>query len=158
MTRNQFKCWPDQQGGKMSIHEADIAAINELYDQYCLGGNTGDLELFISVWADDVIRMEPDIPPILGKEQVRARFEPLFEQFDQNIIIHGETEVQVSGDLAFSRGTYTVSMAPKGKGATTSFDGKWMDILKKQADGSWKIYRDCLIIDAPPQEGDKKAI
>ncbi len=25
----------------------DIAAINELYDQYCLAVNTGDLDLFI---------------------------------------------------------------------------------------------------------------
>ena len=137
----------------MSTHEADIAAINELYDQYSLGCNTGDLALFISVWADDVIRMEPDIPPILGKEQVHARFEPLFAQFDQNLTIHGETEVQVSDELGFSHGTFTVSMTPKEKGETTSLNGKWMDILKKQTDGSWKIYRDCVIFDAPPQEG-----
>ena len=135
----------------MNTNEADTAAINALYDQYSLGAKTGDLDLFLSVWAEDVIRMEADMPPILGKEQVRARFAPLFEQFDQLVTIHGDTEVQILGDMAFSRGICTVSIIPKQGGATNNLGGKWMDILKRQPDGSWKIYRDCVIFDAPPK-------
>jgi uncharacterized protein (TIGR02246 family) len=135
----------------VTTYKADIAAINELYDQYCLGGNTGDLALFISLWADDAIRLEPNTPPIVGKEQIRGRFEAPFEQFDQHVAIHGETEVQVSGDMAFSRGAFTVSIAPKEGGTMTHIEGKWMDILKRQADGAWKIYRNCVILDAPPE-------
>ena len=135
----------------MKTYEADIAAINAVYDQYCLGASAGDLDLFLSVWVDDVIRIEPDMPPLLGKDQVRIRFAPLFEQFDQNDTIHGEIEVQVSGDMAFSRGICTVTIMPKQGEATNYLDGKWMDILKRQADGSWKIFRDCVIFDAPPK-------
>jgi len=131
--------------------EADIAAINELYDQYCLGANTGDLDLFISLWTDDAIRMEPNTSAIFGKEQVRAHFKISFEQFNINVAIYGETEVQVSDDLAFSRGTYTLSLTPKEEGPTTYIDGKWLDILKRQADGSWKIYIDCINYNAPPK-------
>lgn len=135
----------------MQATDADIAAINELYDQYGLGANTGDLDLFLSLWADDAIRMEPDAPAIVGIEQIQARFEFFFGQFDQKLDIHGETEVQVSGDMAFSRGAFSVSLAPKKEGPTSYINGKWMDILKRQADGSWKIFRDCAIFDTPPQ-------
>ena len=131
--------------------EDDITAINELYDQYCLAANTGDLNLFISLWADDATRMDPDLPAIVGKENIRAHFKPQFDQFNINVAIYGETEVRVSDDFAFSRGTYTLSVTPKEGGPTTYIDGKWLDILKRQADGSWKIYIDCVNYNAPPK-------
>jgi ketosteroid isomerase-like protein len=34
-------------------------------------------------------------------------------------------------------------MTPKEGGETTSYSGKFLDILVKQADGSWKIAIDC---------------
>ncbi|MCP4409847.1 MAG: SgcJ/EcaC family oxidoreductase [Gammaproteobacteria bacterium] len=135
----------------MSNYETDITAINKLYEQYCLGGNSDDLDLFISLWADDAMRLEANTPAILGKEQIHAHFKFFFDQFHQIVTIHGETEVQISGNMAFSRGDFTVSLTPKEGGPTALLNGKWMDILKRQADDSWKIYRDCVVIDAPPQ-------
>jgi hypothetical protein len=38
--------------------------------------------------------------------------------------------------MAFCSGAFTVSRTPKEVGATPLTDGKWMDILKRQADGS----------------------
>lgn len=130
--------------------EADIAAINELFDQYCIAANAGDIEGFMSLWADDAIRMEPDRTSIVGKENIQAFFAPQFELFDINVTIYGDTEVQVFGDLSFSRGTYTLSITPKQGGPTTTLDGKWLDIEKRQADGSWKIYVDMVNFNKPP--------
>lgn len=131
--------------------EADIAAINELYKQYCLSGNAGDLESFLSLWEDNAIRMQPDVPAFFGKENIRTFFKVPFEQFNTNVAIYGDTEVQVEEDLAFSRGTYTLSLTPKEGGPTTHIDGKWLDILKRQVDGSWKIYIDMVNYNAPPK-------
>lgn len=130
--------------------EADIAAINELLAQYCIKANAGDIEGFMSLWADDAIRMEPDRTSIVGKENIQAFFAPQFELFDINVAIYGDTEVQVFGDLSFSRGTYTLSITPKQGGPTTTLDGKWLDIEKRQADGSWKIYVDMVNFNKPP--------
>ena len=131
--------------------EADIAAITALYDQYCLAANTDDLDLFISCWADDAIRLEPDHSSIFGKEDIRAFFKVLYDQFNLNIVIYGDTEIQVSKDMAFGRGTATLSLTPKEGGPTTHFDVKWLDILKRQPDGSWKIYRDMINFNGPPK-------
>lgn len=62
--------------------EVDIAAINELYNQYCLRANSGDLDGFISLWGDNAIRMEPVHSSISGKENIRAFFKVPFERFN----------------------------------------------------------------------------
>jgi len=142
-----FSC--AQQEKKPSAEE-DIAAINELYNQYCIHVNAGDLANFLSLWADNAIRMEPDQPSVIGKENITKYFEPSFELFSVNVKVYGDTEIQVSGDMAFSRGTYTLSLTPKEGGATTTFDGKWLDIDKRQPDGSWKIYIDMVNYNGPP--------
>lgn len=128
--------------------EADIGAINEIWSQYVIGGNTGDLDLWISLWDDDGIRMAPDTPAVFGKDQIRTQMTIPFEQFTFEISVTPE-ENQVAGDWAFSRGTYTLSLTPKAGGETSQFSGKFLTILKKQADGSWKIARDCFNYDAP---------
>mgnify|MGYP001813553050 FL=1 len=129
----------------------DIAAINELYDLWGVSAHSGDLDLFMSIWTGDAIRMGQDAPAVVGWDAIRASTGPLLEQFDLHIEGYGETEVEVSGDLAFSRGTYTMTLTPKEGGPTTFIDGKWLDILKRQADGSWKIYCDCYNNNAPPK-------
>ena len=135
---------------KKPSFEVDIAAINELYEQYCSYGSAGELNNFLSLWEDDAIRMDPDKHSIIGKENIRIFFEPSFELFSVDVAIYGDTEIQISGDMAFSRGTYTLSLTPKEGGPTTHIDGKWLDILKRQTDGSWKIYIDIVNYNGPP--------
>ena len=64
------------------------------------------------------------------------------------MIINTEV-VRVLGDVAYSHGTYTFDMTPKGGGETMSLSGKFLDILEKQVDGSWKIAIDCHNYNAP---------
>jgi len=129
--------------------EADIDAINEVLNQYANGINTGDLDLWISLWADDGIQMAPDAPAVVGKEQIRAKYESIFPQFNLNMTVTLK-EMKVAGDWAFTRGTYTLSMTPKEGGETIKIDGKSLAILERQADGTWKIARDCFNYNAPP--------
>ena len=131
--------------------EADISAINNNIEQYTSSMNSGDLDRWISLWADDAIQMAPDAPAIIGKEQIRAKYESILSQFTFKMTITNE-EVRIGGDLAFSRGNYTVSMTPKAGGETIMIDGKYLSIEERQADGSWKIIRSCFNNNAPPKE------
>jgi ketosteroid isomerase-like protein len=87
--------------------------------------------------------MEPDLITIIGKEDMRERFRHLWDQADLKMVRLGETEIQACGDQAFARGVVTLSATPNEGGPTTHIDIKFLDVLKKQADGSWKIYIDC---------------
>jgi len=131
-----------KQNGKYVNTEADIAAIKELYNQYCQAVGASDLDDFMSLWTDDAIRMDHNNFAVVGKENIRAHFKKRFDPFNNEMVLYGETEVQVSGDLAFARGNVTLDITPKEKDITTHFDVKFLDILKRQADGSWKIYID----------------
>ena len=49
------------------------------------------------------------------------------------------TDVQVDGNLAAMRGTYTQKLIPKAEGAAAMPDsGNWTVGARRQADGSWK--------------------
>ena len=131
--------------------EADISAINDNIEQYTSSMNAGDLDRWISLWADDAIQLAPDAPAVIGKEQIRAKYESIFPLFIFNMSIANE-DVKISGDLACSYGNYTVSMTPKAGGETIMIDGKYLSIEERQADGSWKIIRSCFNDNAPPKE------
>jgi len=129
-------------------NKADTAAIKEKLKQFAVAINAGDLEGWISLWADNGIQMPPDTPARIGKEQIRTGMKPAFDQFILKMVITNE-ELRVSGDLGFARGTYTESMAPKAGGETEKYDGKYLTILERQADGSWKVARDCFNSNVP---------
>ena len=122
---------------------SDVAQVYEVWNEYAAAANTGDLERWMALWIDDGLQMPPDVPQRVGKEQIRVEMLPFFDLFDtSNMIIHTE-EVRILGDRAYSHGTYEFDMAPKDGGETQSYSGKFLDILEKQSDGSWKIAIDC---------------
>lgn len=143
-----FSC--GKQGEVVDV-EADITAINDLLNQYALAINAGDMNLWISLWADDGIQMPPDNPAVIGKEKIRARMQSSFNLYNWKMTIDGE-EVRVAGDWAFTRGTYTYTLTPKEEGETIKGTGKYLTILEKQDDGSWKLARDCFNNNAPPKQ------
>ncbi len=122
--------------------EAEIAAIKELYKQATLACSTGDIELYLSIFTEDAVVMPPGYPAAMGKEELRPMIEGLFGLFDLELPYTVE-EVEVIGDRAFVRSSWLYSMTPKEEGETTTNPGKQLDNLKRQSDGSWKIYIQC---------------
>ncbi len=124
--------------------EADIAAIDELVAQYFYYANTLNLDSFMSSFADDAIRAEPGMQSIVGKENIRERFKIIWNEAKFKISQYGEVKLEVCGDQAFSYRLVTLSSTPKEGGPVTNIDMKVLTVFKRQNDGSWKIYIDCL--------------
>ena len=122
---------------------SDVAQVYELWNEYVAACHAGDLDRWMSLWIDDGRQMPPDTPQRVGIEQIRAGMQPGFELFIMSNMVINTEEVRILGDRAYSHGTYVFDMTPKEGGETTSFSGKFLDILVKQADGSWKIAIDC---------------
>jgi ketosteroid isomerase-like protein len=93
--------------------------------------------------------MPPDEPAVIGKERIRARNGAALDRFTFDIGITNQ-EVRTAGDLAVARGTYKAVLSPKQGGGPISIDGKYMSILLKQPDGSWRIHRDIFNSNVPP--------
>lgn len=124
-------------------NRADLAAIKEIMKQYAVTINAGDFVSWISLWTDNGIQMAPDTPARVGKKQIRAGMKPAFDQYIIKMVITNK-ELRASGDLGFARGNFTESLVPKKGGDREEYDGKYLTILERQTDGSWKITRDCF--------------
>ncbi len=57
-------------------------------------------------------------------------------------------EIAGRGDLAYVRGTYKLKIVLEGHDPIPD-TGKYIEIRKKQADGSWLLYRDIFNSDVP---------
>jgi len=125
--------------------EADIAAIKEVLNQFAVACNTGDFDLWISLWADDGVQMPPDENSVIGKEQIREANKPGFDQITLDIAITSIEDVKVYGDLGLTHCNYTLAVTPKAGGETVIAepDGKALTLYERQSDGSWKIIYDC---------------
>jgi len=133
------------------VQVADVAQVYELWNEYATAANDGDMERWISLWIDDGIQMPPGVPRRVGKEEIRREMQPLFDHFNMSKMIIQTEEVRILGDRAYSHGTYECEMTPKEGGETRSYSGKFLDILEKQVDGSWKIAIDCHNYNMPSE-------
>ena len=120
------------------------AAINDIWERYAASLNAGDVSRWLDLWTEDGVQMPPDEPAVVGKEQIRARNSAVLDQFTFNMEDITNLEVEESGNLGFARGRFHATLTPKGGGDPLVVDGKYLTILRKQADGSWRIHRDAF--------------
>ena len=131
----------------------DVAAVAEAIDavwrEYEASQIAGDPDRWIALWAEDGVQLPPGSPPVVGKAAIDARDRSDLEVNDYSQFVITNREVEVNGDLAFARGDFMVTVAPKSGGDPMDFEGKYMTIFRQQPDGSWKIYRDIFNPSAP---------
>ena len=123
--------------------EADIAAIRQLGQDFADSINSDNMEQQLAVFADDAIRLPPNAPARIGIDVIRATQEVVYGTLNQEFT-HSDEEIEVMGDWAFVRGTYTYSATVK-KGtdgvAVEPNIGKYLVIFQRQPDGQWKQSR-----------------
>ena len=129
--------------------EADVKALKALSDKFDALLNAGDSEGLVALnYANDAVRMPPDEPMVKGKAAILEWFKQEAEQYTLQIDNVPE-EVQVDGDLAFMRGTFSGTATPNAEGEPFQVKGKWMAAYKRQVDGSWKVIADIFNRDNP---------
>jgi uncharacterized protein (TIGR02246 family) len=110
-----------------------------------------DVDKVAAHYADDGASMIPDMTLMTGKDSIRAGLKEEFSDPNSSLDFHTtKVEVAKSEDLAYSQGTYTYSSTdPKTKKAVIEH-GNYVEVYKKQPDGSWKVVEDIATQEAPP--------
>ena len=131
--------------GPAGLSEADRTAIRQGDENYAKLLNARDFKGVAALHADDAIILPPNQAAVQGRAAIQASLEapPPFSNFQIQIL-----EIEGRGDLAYSRGTYSITVTPAGA-APIEDRGKYIEIWRKQADGSWKILRDIYNSDLP---------
>jgi len=102
--------------------------------------SNGNLEALMAAYADDIVMMPPNEAERVGRTAVRSMWEDLLRDFTAEVSVSIK-ELQVLGEWAFERGTFTMELAPRTGGPPVQDFGKYLDILRQQPDGSYKYSR-----------------
>ncbi len=129
--------------------EADVEAIHGVLNEYVAAVNNGDVDGWLGTFADDAVVFPPYHPQLTGKEAIRSwAVTSLFEPFNIQLSASNQ-EVQIVEDWAFAHGYYSFTMTPKAGGKVIEDTGKYLNIFKRQPDGSWKYAREIHNSDMP---------
>jgi uncharacterized protein (TIGR02246 family) len=120
----------------------DARQIRELIDSWIAASNAGDIAALMDMMTDDVIFMTPGRPPF-GKAQFAADSERVK---GAAIDAHAEVqEIDVFGPRAYIRNHVRVELSAPGQPARR-MSGYAMSVLRKEADGRWRIARDANLV------------
>jgi ketosteroid isomerase-like protein len=122
----------------------DRAAIQELDDREIKANLALDVRALELLWDPEVVTMPPGHAAVNGLEANRAYLEQEAKEMENFQILGYEQvwqEVRIMGDYAYEYGTVQTRVAPMNPGPEVDNTYNMMRILKKQPDGSWRIYR-----------------
>lgn len=122
--------------------------------------NRGDAVAAAAAYTDDAIVMPPNEPPTEGKQAIEKSLAELISKLQLSNLQLSISEVDVQGDTAIVRGTYSSNITVPGMDVPMEDRGKTLTVWKKQADGSWKLHRDIWNSNMPipglPQIGEEE--
>jgi ketosteroid isomerase-like protein len=124
------------------LSAADLEAVRAVDAAFAAGMNAKDTAAVFAIYADDALLMPPDSPALKGAEG-----HPVLA----GMIAGGATDFALNsttaygiGDLAYMVGTATFKMG----GASETV--KYVEVLRKGADGKWRYVVDMFSGMAPP--------
>ena len=120
----------------------DERAIRDLVETWMKASRAGDTATVLSLMSDDVIFMVPGREPF-GKEAFAATSQSM-----KGFRLEGSAdirELRVLGDWAYLRNFIEITVTPPG-GAPVRRSGYTLTILRKEADGRWRLRRDANLV------------
>src|SRR5262245_15661169 len=124
-----------------SAPAGDPAAVNNVRNEFISAFNAADAAKVASLYSMDAVIMPTHQPAIMGRDAIENYNKTFFQMYAATISIT-PVETKVFGDRALDRGTYTIQLTPKAGGSPMTDEGKYLVLLQRQADGSWKLTHD----------------
>jgi ketosteroid isomerase-like protein len=110
------------------------AAINAFIAAY----NSGDLNGVLDSYDDSLIKLRQGATPET-KSEVARRLARVFETFRTRVEVLNQ-EIEVGGDLAFSRGRFRVTLTPRAGGERRELQRRYLEIWRRRG-GRWRVAR-----------------
>jgi ketosteroid isomerase-like protein len=127
---------------------ADEAAIKSADTQWAKTAASKDVDATIAFYSDDASLLPPNAPMASDKASIRAAWAGMLGPGASLSWQATKVEAARSGDLGYVMGTYQLE-SKDASGKEQSDRGKFVEVWKKQADGSWKAAVDIFNSDLP---------
>jgi uncharacterized protein (TIGR02246 family) len=132
-------------------HDADVRAIQDTETQWNQDYSSKDINKIAAHYADDAILMVPGGPSTSGKEAIQKSLQQMVA--DPAMALKFEStrvDVAKSGDLAYTRGTYTFAFTDPQTHKVINDHGSYVTAYRKELDGTWKAVADIATSEVPP--------
>jgi uncharacterized protein (TIGR02246 family) len=131
-------------------HDADVKALKDLEAQWNQEFAAKDLEKMMGNYTTDGDLLASNAPIASTLDARRASFKQMLD--DPNFHLQfaaTKVEVAKSGDIAYTEGTYTMTLTDPATKQPMTDKGKYVTVYKKQPDGGWKAVEDIQNTDLP---------
>ena len=127
----------------------DKTAIGALYDRWDIAVQSSSVEQYTAVLDEHVRLILPGAPDIQGRDNYGAFLQNVLPVADYKLSLVGPIDIEVFGDIAITEYHKKVEMTlheaqkvsePGALTADISIN-KYIDVLRRQSDGSWRVYR-----------------
>jgi ketosteroid isomerase-like protein len=129
------------------LGDKDVAAIKSSSDAFSKGLVAGDPAAVSLFYTEGASFLPPNDKAIAGRAAISTWIKALPPVKDFKLT---PVEIEGRGDLAYVKGTFAMTLVPPGAPGPVNDVGKYLEIRRKQADGSWLIAVDIFNSDLPP--------
>lgn len=138
-----------QSGSKVEVHNSalldpETAKVRAVVEAWCVASEAGDLEALLPLMTDDILFLTPANPPM-----TRASFTAAFGGMQGKVRIVCRPNIQeitIEGPLAILRNQLVVEIHPLSGGETIRHSGEVLSVLRREADGHWRLWRDANLL------------
>lgn len=137
-------CAPASSAGKSdsATMAADLQGIAKVRDGFAAAFKAGDVAAVTALYVSDGLTQPNNQPTGTGPAGIAASFKAFFDQSNITAFTLTPVKTEASGELGYDIGTYTFTATMKPKGDTLKVDGRYVVVLRKGADGTWKAIAD----------------
>lgn len=119
-----------------AVDQTAIRTVSDRFSQLMLAR---DFDSLVGLYTEDAVFMPPHQPAVQGRSALRSWMAgfPNVSRFSLTI-----DEIDGRADLAYVRGSYAMTLHPEGAPGPIDDRGKYIEIRKRQPDGSWLLAAD----------------
>jgi uncharacterized protein (TIGR02246 family) len=134
--------------------QTDEQAIRNVIATWITASAAGDITTLAGLMDEDVVFLTAGHPPMRGRDTFLAAQASVLRQMQIDAASEIR-EIRVDGDWAWCWGHLVVSMTPARATAPIRRAGDTLSIFRKNADGTWVLFRDANLL-APETQNPKR--
>src|SRR6267378_3648480 len=125
---------------------SDSAAVRAAVDAgntaFITAWQTGDADLFASLFAQDGALLRPGGGLTVGRENIRSRMREVFGRVRMTYGTITTADLFVIGDTAYETGAWNFTIGPIGSTTAEPDSGQYVEVWKRDRSGAWMMWRD----------------
>jgi ketosteroid isomerase-like protein len=100
--------------------------------------NAGDIDAIARYYSDSLVKLREGAAPE-SKSDVISRIKSTLRDFAGRLEVTND-EIEIGHDLAFTRGSFVVTLTPRSGGQPTVIRSRFLEIWRREG-GRWVVWR-----------------